>query len=54
MLESLQTVAEAAANPALLAYALLARGLAYRYVDGVAAYDAHRQGMTVAQDSGID
>lgn len=52
MLEDLRTVADAADNPAVLGYALLAHGLAYRYVDGVAAYDAHRRGLTIAQDSG--
>ena len=50
--EGLVATAEATDNPALLAYALLARGLAYRYVDAVIAYDAHRQGLTIAQDSG--
>ena len=46
------TAADATDNPGVLAYALLARGLAYRYVDAVAAYDAHRRGLTIAQDSG--
>ena len=50
--EGLVATAEATDNPALLAYALLARGLAYRYVDAVIAYDAHRRGLTIAQDSG--
>jgi hypothetical protein len=36
----------------VLGYALLARGLAYRYTDGVTAYDAHRRGLTIAHDSG--
>lgn len=35
--EGLVATAEATDNPALLAYALLARGLAYRYVDAVIA-----------------
>jgi predicted ATPase len=52
MLEDLRSAADATDNPAALGYALLARGLAYRYVDGVAAYDAHRRGLTIAQDSG--
>jgi hypothetical protein len=52
MLEDLLTAANATDNPAVLGYALLARGLAYRYTDGVAAYDAHRRGLTVAHDSG--
>ncbi|MDQ1495502.1 MAG: hypothetical protein QOG69_1985 [Actinomycetota bacterium] len=52
MLGDLHTAADATDNPAVLGYALLARGLAYRYVDGVAAYDAHRRGLTIAQDSG--
>jgi predicted ATPase len=52
MLEDLRTAADATDNPAVLGYALLARGLAYRYADGVAAYDAHRRGLMIAQDSG--
>jgi hypothetical protein len=52
MLDNLRSAADATDNPAVLGYALLARGLAYRYVDGVAAYDAHRRGLTIAQDSG--
>ena len=52
MLEGLRSAADATDNPAVLGYALLARGLAYRYADGVAAYDAHRRGLTIAQDSG--
>ncbi len=52
MLEDLHTAADATDNPAVLGYALLARGLAYRYTDGAAAYDAHRRGLTIAQDSG--
>ena len=50
--EGLVATAEATDNPGLLAYAFLARGLAYRYVDAVVAYDAHRRGLTIAQDSG--
>ena len=34
MLEDLRRAAEATDNPAVLGYALLARGLAYRYTDG--------------------
>jgi predicted ATPase len=52
MLDDLRSAADATDNPAVLGYALLARGLAYRYVDGVAAYDAHRRGLKIAQDSG--
>jgi predicted ATPase len=52
MLDGLSAAADATDNPAVLGYALLARGLAYRYTDGVAAYDAHRRGMTIAHDSG--
>ena len=52
MLEDLRSAADATDNPAVLGYALLARGLAYRYVDGVAAYDAHRRGLAIAQESG--
>jgi predicted ATPase len=52
MLEGLLSAAESTDNPAVLGYALLACGLAYRYTDGVAAYDAHRRGLTIAHDSG--
>jgi predicted ATPase len=52
MLEDLRTAADTVDNPAVLGYALLARGISYRYVDGVAAYDAHRRGLTIARDSG--
>jgi predicted ATPase len=52
MLEDLHTAAEATDNPAVHGYALLARGLAYRYTDGVAAYEAHRRGLKIARDSG--
>jgi len=52
MLDDLCSAADATDNPAVLGYALMARGLAYRYVDGVAAYDAHRRGLTIAQESG--
>jgi predicted ATPase len=52
MLEDLHAAAGTTDNPAVLGYALLARGLAYRYVDGVAAYDAHRRGLTITQNSG--
>jgi hypothetical protein len=52
MLDDLRSVARATDNPAVLGYALLARGLVYRYADGVAAYDAHRRGLKIAQDSG--
>jgi hypothetical protein len=48
----LRRAADTTDNPAVLGYALLARGLAYRYVDGTAAYEAHRRGLTIAQDSG--
>ena len=51
-LKGLLSAADATDNPAVLGYALLAYGLAYRYTDGVAAYDAHRRGLTIAQDSG--
>ena len=52
MLDGLLRATDAADNPAVLGYAFLARGLAYRYTDGVAAYDAHRRGLTIAHDSG--
>jgi predicted ATPase/class 3 adenylate cyclase len=52
MLERLISAADATGNPAVLGYALLACGLAHRYGDGVAAYDAHRRGLTIAHDSG--
>ncbi len=51
-LEGLFAAAEATGNPALLVYAHLAHGLAYRDADPAAAYDVHRRGLTIAQDSG--
>jgi predicted ATPase/class 3 adenylate cyclase len=51
-LDTLRSAVDATVNPAVLGYALMARGLAYRSVDAVAACAAHRQGLKIAQDSG--
>ncbi len=52
MLDGLRTATDATANPAVLGYALMARGLAYRDADGSAAYDAYREGLAIAHNSG--
>jgi predicted ATPase len=52
MLDDLRSAMNATDNPAVLGYAQLARGLAYRYTDGVASYDAHRRGFDIALDTG--
>ena len=44
--------AEATDNPYVLAYALLAYGLAFRDADPDRARDALRRGLVIAQDSG--
>jgi tetratricopeptide (TPR) repeat protein len=48
----LPDAAAAADNPQVVSYALLAYGIANRDADPVAAYDAHRRGQKIAQDSG--
>jgi predicted ATPase len=50
--ESLPAAAEAAANPEVASYTLLAYGIAQRDTNPEAAYDAHRRGVKIAQDSG--
>jgi hypothetical protein len=50
--EGLITAVDATDNPAVLGYAFLARGLADRWGDGVAAYESCRRGLTIAQASG--
>jgi predicted ATPase len=50
--EHLPEAADATDNPHSASYMLLAYGIAQRDVDPVAAYDAHRQGQKIAQDSG--
>ncbi|MFG1934159.1 ATP-binding protein [Mycobacterium sp. NPDC048908] len=50
--KALPTVAEAARNPEVASYILLAYGIAQRDVDPEAAYDAHRKGSKIAQDTG--
>ena len=45
-------IADATDNPHIASYALLAYGLAYHDSDPAASYDAHRQGMQIAKDSG--
>jgi predicted ATPase len=50
--EGLPEAAEAADNPQEASYALLAYGIARRDDEPTAAYDAHRNGLKIAQDSG--
>jgi hypothetical protein len=50
--EGLLAAADATDNPALACYALLAYGFAYRDSDPVSAYEVHREGLTIAKDSG--
>nr|WP_090277597.1 adenylate/guanylate cyclase domain-containing protein [Mycolicibacterium komanii]CRL72329.1 putative ATPase [Mycolicibacterium komanii] len=50
--EGLIASGEATGNPHLQSAGLLAYGFAYRDVDPDAAYDAHRRGMSIAQDTG--
>jgi tetratricopeptide (TPR) repeat protein len=45
-------IAEHTDNPHVASLALLAYGTARRYADPVAAYDAFRQGLNIARDSG--
>jgi predicted ATPase len=48
----LPAAAEATDNPHVASYALLAYGIAQRNANPIAAYDAHRRGQEIAQDSG--
>ncbi|MGO9692955.1 MAG: ATP-binding protein [Mycobacterium sp.] len=50
--QGLLAVAEAAGNPNTVSFALFAQGFAQRDADPAAAYDAHRRGLKIAQDSG--
>jgi hypothetical protein len=50
--EALLTAADATDNPNVVSYALLVYGIAHRDADPVAAYDVHRRGLRIAQDSG--
>ena len=43
---------DAADNPEVLSWVLLAYGMSHMYEDPVAAYEAHRRGLKVAQDNG--
>jgi hypothetical protein len=44
--------ADATDNPQDVSYALLAYGIVHHNVDPIAAYEAHRRGLQIAQDSG--
>jgi hypothetical protein len=50
--EGLLADADATHSPQVVCWALFAYGWAYRSADPAAAYDVHRRGLTVAQDSG--
>jgi predicted ATPase/class 3 adenylate cyclase len=50
--DGLIEAAETTSNPFLLAWALAAYGAAFRDADPVAALNAHRRGLVIAQDSG--
>ena len=50
--EGLPAAADAARNPEVASYVLLSYGIAQRDVNPEAAYDAHRKGSKIAQDSG--
>ena len=50
--EGLLAAAEATDNPHVASFALLVVGITHRDVDPVAAYDVHRRGLKIAQDSG--
>ena len=50
--DGLIEAAEATGNPSMLAWALAAYGAAFRDADPVAALNAHRRGLVIAQDSG--
>lgn len=49
---NLPSAADAARNPEVASYALLAYGIAQRDMDPESAYAAHRKGSKIAQDSG--
>ncbi len=50
--DGLIEAAEATGNPLFLGLALAAYGVAFRDTDPVAALNAHRRGLVIAQDSG--
>ncbi|WP_232425698.1 ATP-binding protein [Mycobacterium sp. JS623] len=50
--EGLLSEADATRNPQQASYALLAYGIAQRDQNPTAAYDAHRRGLQIAQESG--
>jgi hypothetical protein len=50
--EGLLAAADATGNPQAVCYALLAYGTVHHNVDPVAAYEAYRRGLQIAQDSG--
>jgi predicted ATPase len=50
--DGLIEAAEATGNPSLLSFALVAYGAAFRDADPVAALNAHRRGLVIAQDCG--
>jgi predicted ATPase len=50
--EHLPAAADATDNPEVASYTLLAYGIAQRETDPRAAFDAHRRGLEIAQDSG--
>jgi predicted ATPase len=50
--EDLMATADSLENPAVLGFALLARGLALRHVDAAAAFDVFRRGMVITEGSG--
>lgn len=50
--KELPAAADATHNPEVASYTLLAYGIAQRDADPAAAYDAHRKGVEIAQDSG--
>ena len=50
--EGLLAGADATGNPQVVCYVLLAYGTVHFNVDPVAAYEAHRRGLQIAQDSG--
>ena len=50
--EGLLAAADATDNPEVVSYALLAYGMVHHDVDPIAAYEAHRRGLQIAQDSG--
>ena len=50
--ERLPAAADATDNPEVASYTLLAYGIAQRDTNPHAAYDAHRRGLKIAQDSG--